>query len=79
MEIWELASALGANRPDENVDPLRDPDGLSWGERRALAHARGEPEPQWDDVPLTAAEVAQQQRLMAVVPPMLPPGTDTPS
>lgn len=74
MEIWELAAALGANHADEADDPLRDESGFSWNERRAIALSRGEPEPQWDDVPMSAAERASMQRLMGGVDPILPEG-----
>lgn len=68
-----LAAALGANRPDES-DPLADADGLSWNQRRAVAIARGEPEPSWDDVPLSPQEQASAARLMAEAPfGMVPP------
>ena len=79
LEIWELASALGANRADEDGDGLTDDEGLDWNSRRATALARGEPEPQWDDVPISPAELAGMRKLMGGVDPILPPGYDGPS
>lgn len=68
-----LASALGANRPDDS-DPLTDDSGLTWAERRELAFMHGEPEPQFDDVPVSAQERAQMERLMSSAPAgMVPP------
>lgn len=72
MEIWVLASALGANRVDTDADPLTR-DGYTWAERRELAFQRGEDMPSWDDEPMTPAEKAGQQRLMSLVPPTMPP------
>lgn len=74
MEIWVLAAALGANHAEEADDPLTDGSGLTWNQKRALALSRGEPEPQWDDVPMTAAELAGMQRLMGGIDPIMPPG-----
>lgn len=76
-EIWVLAAQLGANHADDEDegDPTADPDtGLSWNQKRALALSRGEPEPQWSDVPMTAAELAGMQRLMGGIDPIMPPG-----
>lgn len=73
MEIWELASALGANHADEPDDPLVDDAGLDWNARRATALAQGLPEPSWEDVPLSAQERAGLQKLMGGIDPILPP------
>lgn len=78
-EIWVLASQLGANHADEDADPLGDDDGMSWNARRATALTRGEPEPQWDDVPMSPAEVAGMQKLMGGISPMVPEEYGPPS
>lgn len=74
MEIWELASALGANRPDEDADPLADESGMDWNSRRATALAQGLPEPRWEDHPPSPREIADMQKLMSGVSPAVPPG-----
>lgn len=74
LELWELAAALGANRAEE-VDPDRTDDtGYTWNQRRAIALETGAPEPSWDDVPMTAAEIDAQRRLMAAAPQIGGPG-----
>lgn len=76
-EIWVLAAALGANRPDDE-DPLMDESGLTWNQQRAVKLARGEDEPSWDDVPMSPQEIAQMQRLMADAPQAMMPPADVP-
>lgn len=73
MEIWVLASALGANHADEDTDPLADESGYTFNQRRAIALTRGEEPPSFDDVPMSAAEVAGMQKLMGGIPPIVPP------
>ena len=78
MEIWELAAALGANRPDDG-DLLADESGMSWNQRRAWALEHGLPEPQFEDEPMTVVERAQMERLLANAPQgMLPPEPESP-
>lgn len=79
LEIWVLASALGANRADEDDDPLSDETGLTWNQRRAVALVNGDPEPQWEDVAPTARELADMRKLMGGIEPMVPPGFDPPA
>lgn len=74
-EIWVLAAALGANRPDEDEGaPGMDGDGFTFNQRRAIALTKGEKPPSWDEVPLTAAEIEGQRKLMAMLP-MVGPST----
>lgn len=75
-EIWEVAAMLGANRVDEDEDPLADAAGYSWNQQRAIALARGEPEPSWDDVPMSPREIADMERLMGSAPVGLMPPAD---
>jgi hypothetical protein len=79
LEIWVLAAALGANRADDS-DPLVDEEGLTWNERRAIALARGDPEPQWADMPMTPKERADAEALMRNAPQgLLPPAVSPPA
>jgi hypothetical protein len=54
-EIWEIAAALGRNRPpDERVALTGDAGYMvssDWNVKRALAIEAGEPEPAWPDTP----------------------------
>lgn len=74
LEMWVLAAALGGNRADEDdeSDPLADEAGLTWGERQARAIALGLPMPKFDEIPLAAKEIADQKKLMGLVPPIGP-------
>lgn len=57
LDLWVLASALGANRVDEaDAADLRDAQGFTWNQRRAIALETGQPEPTWDDAPMSPAE-----------------------
>lgn len=76
MEIWELASALGANTADEDDDPLADASGMTWNQRRATALAYGLPEPQFDDVPLSPKERADLVKLAQGAQVLMPPTVD---
>lgn len=73
MEIWELAAALGANRPDGNADLLADDAGFTFMQRRAIAAARGEELPTFDDVPLSPKEEADLLRLAQGAQVLMPP------
>lgn len=79
-EIWVLAAALGANRADEDAEPVAR--GMSFNDRRTTALAKGEAPPRWEDEPMTARERADAQRMMAGfggVAPILPPDFQGPA